>query len=872
MKKILCIIGFFFLALPLSARSVTITVFDIDLEIPLEGARIRSWDGSEHICNQYGQAVIYVPQGRQVVIQAAYPGYETARLVIPASGEAFSIGLQLLGMMEGRELVIEAARPGISETRTGRSVAISGRDIAQTAEIGIIEDVMSSIKLLPGVGFAGSFNAQPSIRGGDPGDLIATLDGFYITNPYHWGGGFSIFDPRMVQSAQLSHGVFSARHGHTISGLLEITSKNPSPTDVQLQLGLNTSAANFNLSIPFNGRGGILLMGRVTYYDPVIWAAQRLSNTFEALDVVNHIRTAPYIRSTTITGNYRFSHSLELTATGFFGMDGVGVTFLDETRSPELNSDSYMKFDWVNYIGFLTAGLNWNPRGDMLVRFSAGAGFENSHVEGAFTTTILERSFSQSIRNQPFFPALYASPLASDPYTFYTGMFFDSSRGAFNAQARIDFDWQIRDGLLFAAGVQEKFTRFTAGGFEQAQTETWLGNLTPAEQLQLFELMNINDEAVRNLLRQNLLVSYPIRYDPNAQNMLFTTSGYALLEHAAANNRLRTELGLRVDHFYLLGRGFSLQSMPALNPRLNLDFNVLSDRGILQSFDLAAGTGLFSSVNDFVARAEKEFNLTEIRPNRSWTSVIGTRLEFPEGISLNLEVYYKRIFDRTYIPLDPGLGQLNINPMFDGEGRAWGVDLMLRRMQSRFWDGWISYSFNWTRLRDPGGSTMGIMGGNRGAEWYFPAHHRFHNLNIVFNYRPTPRFNIYTRLGLASGVQLSRRIGDSPQSFPVLIFDRQNPGSSQIIERFLWPSEIDENNRTTPSIPLDFKFSFFGRNQRGRARWEVYVAVENALALLYTAQGNTTFNQWTGEVHHGSATATYAIPIPIPSFGLRISF
>ena len=260
-KKFVSIAVVFLSAVPLFARDVEITVIDIDLVMPLEGAIIRSWDGNEYICGEDGKAVIQAPDNRQVVIQAAYPGYETGRLVVTVTGNSFTAALRLSGIMENRELVIEAERPGLSETRTGRSVAVSGREIAQTAEIGIIEDVMSSVKLLPGVGYAGFFDAQPSIRGGDPGDMRASLDGYYILNPYHWGGGYSIFDPRMVESAQLSHGVFSSRYGHSISGLLEITTKKPSPAETQFELGLNTSAANFSLSIPLAGNGGFCLWG-----------------------------------------------------------------------------------------------------------------------------------------------------------------------------------------------------------------------------------------------------------------------------------------------------------------------------------------------------------------------------------------------------------------------------------------------------------------------------------------------------------------------------------------------------------------------------------------------------------------------------------
>jgi hypothetical protein len=71
---------------------------------------------------------------------------------------------------------------------------------------------------------------------------------------------------------------------------------------------------------------------------------------------------------------------------------------------------------------------------------------------------------------------------------------------------------------------------------------------------------------------------------------------------------------------------------------------------------------------------------------------------------------------------------------------------------------------------------------------------------------------------------------------------------------------------------MDIKFSIFGGNRTGKTRYELYVAVENVLALLYTAQGNTSFNSYTGQVDTGSNSATFDIPIPIPSFGFKISY
>jgi hypothetical protein len=874
MKKLLIIVLFLFAAFPLFSRDITVFVMDFDLDLPLEGAVIRTRDGREFISDSEGKALIQASSG-QFVIHAFYPGYETGILLIPALGDLFTLHLRLSGIMQGRELVVEAARPGTNETRTGRSVSVTSREISQTAEIGIIEDVMSTIKLLPGVNYSGLFNALPSIRGGHPGDMSAALDGYYIVNPFFWGGGFSIFDPRMVQSAQLSHGVFSSRYGHTISGLLEVTSKEPSFTETLFELGLSTSAANFNLSVPL-GKGGIIFMGRITYYDPVISIAQSLSGIFPELQAVNFIRQAPYIRAATINANYRFRDNLMLTSTAFWGMDGVSVYFLNTSNTALLNSETTADFDFTNFQGFITSAVSWNPASSMLLKVTGGAGYEDRIINGFMRYNIFDRHFSNNFLNNPNYADIVNLIENTNfnnirnPYNFYDLSLIRQSDFLFNAQGRIDFDLKITEQFLFSAGLQEMYNMFRSSGDQKVTNDIRFANLNTAEQ-NMIKLLFFPDIPAASPVWEHLRVSVPIEYSPDIQNHLFTTSGYILGEYNSANNRIKAELGLRIDHFHLLGNGFSLSSSPALNPRLNLDFILFNNKGIFESVKLSFGTGLFSSINDVIFSAEKGFNIQQIKPNRSWTSIMGIRFEFPESLSLNIETYYKYIFDRMYIPMAITLDNLDINPQFDGEGMVWGIDVMLHKVQSRFWDGWLSYSFNWTKYRDPQGryGVRGIAGGNRGDDWYFPSFHRFHNLNLVFNYKPAPNMNLYMRFGLASGIQFTRRIGDGPVNYPVLVYDNQFP---YFIEKFFWPSVIDESNRTTPSLPLDIKFSIFGGNRNGKTRYEIYVALENILAFVYTAAGNTSFNQYTGQVDTGSSSASYEIPMPIPSFGFRISY
>jgi hypothetical protein len=875
-NKYIVLILFFLCAFPLFCRDITVLVIDEDMDMPLEGATVRTRGGIEYKCDKDGKVKIQVPDDRQVLLYATYPGYETSTIAIPITGSSFTVYMRLSGFLQGRELVIEASKPGTSESKTGRSVAVSEKEIAQTAEIGVIEDVMSTIKLLPGVGYSGLFNAAPSIRGGQPGDMMAVLDGFYINSPYFWGGGFSIFDPRMVKSAQLSHGVFSSRYGHTISGLLEITSKEPSPTETEFELGLNTSAANFNLSVPLNGKGGILFMGRLTYYDPVIWAAKKLSHSIHELEVINYIRRAPYIRAATVSGNYRFTDNLIISATGFLGMDGGGVSYLNEDRTEKLNSDTSIDVDYVNYQTFLTSSLSWNPRNDMLFKLTTGFGYEDMQLDGNIEYKIHEKYFTDdfplALRT---FLTIHGKP--SDRYNYSQDMLMVQSDSKYNLQGRIDYDWKLSDSFLAAVGAQELFSFSRTKGDLKGFTELDYHKLKedPNPKTQLY--VQYIDSILNTPIPSNLpfKIGVPITYPSDTKNKLLTTSGYLLGEYNTQGNRFCVEFGVRMDHFMVLGDGFTLQSDPVFNPRLNLDFNILRNKGILSSLDISAGTGLFSSINSIVFEAEKKYNIDKIKPNRSWTSILGVKFEFPQSLIFSVEGYYKKIFDRTYIPVktstDISNSDIEANPQFDGEGIVYGIDVMLQKIQSRFWDGWLSYSYNWAKYRDPGGNSggTGVSGGNKGDDWYFPSYHRFHNLNLIINYKPTQKINIYTRLGLASGVLLSKRVGDKPESYPVLILDGAN---SYIIEKFQWRSVIDQNNRTTPSIPMDIKISFFGSNKYGKSRYEIYIAIENVLGLLYTAQGNTSFNQYTGEMNEGSFSASYDIPIPIPSFGFKISY
>jgi hypothetical protein len=815
----------------LFAREVEITVEDADLGIALEGAVIRSGDGGEYLCDEAGKARIPVPEASQALIRIQYPGYEPGSFVIPAEGDSFTVPLRLGGIMENRELVIEAQRPGTSETRAGRSVGISEQALTRTAETGLVEDVMTSIKLLPGVGYTGFFDAMPSIRGGEPSDLTAVFDGFYIERPYHWGGGVSIFNPKMVESARLSHGVFSVRYGHTISGLLEVSSKKADSGETELEIGISTSAANLSLSYPL-GKGGIMVMGRASYWDPFVLIAKQF------VKEVGYVRVAPYIRSTAFSSYYRFRSDLEWTAGGFFGSDGVGVSYENETSETNMISLSNMRFNWANKLGFFTSGLTYNPVNTMVIKTSLGVGFLQSDLDGAVSNVV-------QVAYSPEFLTKWKDDLGGMWFYQILGRndYFYSVNTIINYQGRIDFDWDLGRGFLFAGGIQEL-------GSQWFQEELY--RIHHEEKADMF----IGASPVSGY------TSYPVELSVDVYNSALNSSAYTLLEYGTENKRFGTELGLRMDHLYFIGRDFTVQTMPVFNPRLNVDLGVLETAHT--ALDLTFGTGLFSSMNKSVSFIEKQNNIEdfEMKQSRSWTSLGGFSLDLFGALSFNFEGYFKYVFDRAYVSTDIRQGSAQLDYRFDGKGIIWGFDLMLRRFESRYWDGWISYSFTHARYRDP--HAIDTENSGPGTNWYYPDFHRFHNFNLVLNVKPLRRFNIATRLGFASGTP--KRTAGAITSYPVLLPD------GTVIEKWKRDEVYSDTERNPFSIPLDIKFSFYTFNKKGKVQSEAYLSMENLLTLVYSPQGNTYFNSYTGREEEGSDSANYELPIPMISFGFKWSY
>ncbi|GMO49027.1 MAG: hypothetical protein Ta2G_05550 [Termitinemataceae bacterium] len=842
-KTHIAAILFVVLALPVFCRDITVKVSDEELDMPLEGAQVRLQNGKIYRCDPLGNAYFHIEDGSAATIEITYPGYTRYKTTIRDSKTTYSFSLKLEGtVLQDEGTTVEGRRKAEAEADTGRSISLDRDSTELASEIGIIEDIMSSIKLLPGVGYTGTMGGQPSIRGGTPGDMIAVMDGFYVDNPYHWGGSFSIFDPKIVESARLYHGVFSAKYGQSVSGILDVKSKKASMEEASFEVGFSTSAASLAVSMPLSfssgeeAKGGIMIMGKITYWDPFVWLAKGLAEFVEILEPIKSVNVPPYIRCAAVSLNYDPTPKLGVTFNTYIGADGVGALY-EGNNSLDIPV-SHLEFTWDNLIFYATGRLTY-ANSFLTSATTLGAGFHNS-------TVVADIIFYEE------------GDLLTEEYDTFVN-------DVANFQVRSDFDIDLTKGFFLSVGVEEVY-------------RNWVRNMeTNAKQA----VATVGDDGSRKIIS----VDY---FMPEISNHGFFTSGWAIGEYKDPKERFYVEAGLRADLLsFFVGDNY-VDCPIAINPRFNFDYYLLKDKGLINGMTLTAGTGLFSSSNDDITYVDEEVGIQtgEIKQTRSWTSILGINIEFADNYSFNLEFYYKYVFDRVYsksvVESLHGEDLTVTKYYFDGISHIYGFDFMLHKMKGRFISGWISYTFTYARYKNPQSEYAFENAKFRDDyedHWFFPDFHRYSYLNLVLNWTITKNFNLYTRFGIATGVpELEHGTPEVTNKEEVAAGAKPKYGRTNIYSdtaRTDWILNKETGKyEWSPTMPLDIKFSWFIINPNGKAQTEVYFAVENLLSLISSLRpkSGTTLNPNTGEEVEGGQTANYGLPIPMISFGFKWSY
>jgi len=189
--------------------------------------------------------------------------------------------------------------------------------------------------------------------------------------------------------------------------------------------------------------------------------------------------------------------------------------------------------------------------------------------------------------------------------------------------------------------------------------------------------------------------------------------------------------GLRFDHFH-----WRRHARWSIDPRLWARY-ALSDRTAIKAY-----AGLYhqpptgQQIDDDIGNPDLGL---------AWAAQFGAGVEhrFSDVWSVSAEVFYNRR-GSLIVTVDPVLRANGTvyNPRFEnnGIGRAYGLELLIRReITSRLY-GWLAYTLSRSQILP-----------NRGDAWRAFQFDQPHILTIVAGYRPKPQWDLSTRFRFVSG-------------------------------------------------------------------------------------------------------------------------
>lgn len=882
MKKRFLFLVAFLLAVKLFAVDFHVTVNDSEIEIPLEGVvlTLTNKSAGPWETDFNGECTVTIEDfSSAVVLQAYLPGYAIKKIRLTPDQTEVVINLSIEEIMEGKELVVEKEAYQRADAESGISVALTKDQIQTTALIGLIPDVMSAIKTLPGVAYAGSFCQQPSIRGSYPFETACVLDGMYVLQPYHWSGAVSIFDPLMVESVKLSHGIFSAQYGHATAALLDVNSVNPIGEDIKVNASISSIQTDIYAQIPVTKSFGAVAGLRMSYMNTLPWLYDHLGITKwaskkyyngELGNIGDYIRM-PYMYDYYLKAFYNPCDRLVVGANVFLGLEGLGAKLNIDTDEDKYtvppdderyyydyyycNYYSHTHADWKNTFGFGALNIKWLPTDRFQFVLDGSYNLYRSIIDvGTDTYTFKRNSHPEYDWDKGEDIYRWSENEEITYLKYLDGYYIELYQG------KVAGNFQLNDNNLFSLGGEELYQSKTfehelSWDFQYFWKDWWDYEKEPEKQAY--------DPASR--------------YEKKAENPgndIINTVGYTYWEFGNDATKLEGELGLRFEHYYLWRETdkAKVSTNPYFNPRFSMQYTPLRYGDYIDKLTFSTGSGVFTKMSDETMDLGVEYKLTKnnIKPDRNVFGLIGNEIQFSDskiqllgGLSLQTEAYYKYYMDRFYAVITPvekkdkdGNTVIEKEYMAYSNGKAHvaGLDVMLQKKNGRYFDGYLTYSFVYARYQNPSGYlenkvTRSVADDPLGI-WYWPYFHRFHTFNAVLNYRPVTAITWTLSSGVTSG----------------------NPKQFVSIDNVVGDEEKIYNDKERNSLifPTNVRLAFSNYAFTTKVKWELYIGVENLLGFMNKSSllGSLIYE----EDLDLSNVANFDTGIPYLSVGFRLSY
>ncbi len=534
-------------------------------------------------------------------------------------------------------------------------------------------DMIKSLQLLPGVKSTGAMSSGMSIRGGARDQNLMLLDEATVYNASHLGGIFSVFNNDAIKNVELYKGQIPAKYGGRLSSLIDIRMKDGNMKKISANGGIGLISSRLTLEGPIvRNKGSFILSGRRTYMDAVIKSAKKITQS----DLITEFPFHFY--DLNAKANYNLNDKNRLFLSGYFGRD---VFAFSTDPSNESN------FDWGNYTGT----MRWNH-------------IFNKKLFSNFT--LLASNYDYLFDNR--FTVGREKKVFAFEYDAYVKDY------AFKA----DFGYYLNKNNTLKFGISSKYHDFNTGSISGRQDTIQFRFNQPL----LYSLESGIYLSNKQKVNESLTVDYGLRYT------IFQNIGDATVPVLDEDYNIIRKKNYEKGEIYNTYQGFE--------PRLGVTYLFSEKSSIKASYSRTRQYLLIASNSNTGTPLDVWISSDpNIKPQVGDLYSAGYFRNFRDNsLETSLEVYYKDMENQVAFEefAQPQFNPNMIEVLRFGKGRAYGIELMMKKPQGRL-SGWISYS--WSR------SERKIQDIQE-KDWYPSPYDRTHDFTVVAMYDLNERISL----------------------------------------------------------------------------------------------------------------------------------
>jgi hypothetical protein len=702
---------------------------------------------------------------------------------------------------------------------------------------GAFEDVMRSLKSLPGISSPNDFTSQLVIRGSGPDQNLIIMDEVEIFNPYRLYGLVSMFNPETLSDINLFTGGFPAKYGDRLSAVLDVLNREGTrDRNISFMTNINIASANMILQgkNPLSIPGSWIVSSRRTYYDLILGPFARKSK------LITDDSSFPSFEDLQVKLAFGPFSKHKFIVNGIFSRDGVAIIPGSERTNPDSTT---VNDETINNV--VSIGWHYIPSPNFISKTTLS--WYKNKGDNAFEGDILDplidkENLSPGQRDSlKAIGALlgfnFASKYTFRKYSLGNRSVYVNGNNKYEFGAGVDM---IRTDLNYSLQLDENFKAYIRSfsgmsslleDFSIEGNENYRANAYGQARFQIKDKFYYQPslrmdyysflKAVYVSPRINFgYIINPLTTIRSAVGVYYQSPGYEKLVDNMTFYDLKSDVGER------LKAERSLHFIVGLDRWLNNEWQIRVEAYYKRFDNLITQERIKSSRYEYYLYDPNNHNASYVKNPANW-------YKSPEKVS----------FDST-----------SSNPINGSTGDAYGIELSLEKKYtspSTKLTGWINLSLSKaTRVRDA-------------LEYTY----RFDQpiiANVVLNYKVNNWFEIGARWSYATNFPYTKPIGITPRVYHDSLV--VNPLANQVLFNLDYG---DDNNRLKERRPdyhrLDVRLTAY--TSFWKADWSFYLDVvnvynrKNVLGYKYTLNSDLSIKQET----------TGMVPI-LPTLGVSARF